>query len=95
MLRNDQLDEAKATIALFTKGDDGVSNLFDMQCMWYALRTAADLVSQRGFTYAGEFFYRYELETAASHVRRGELGLALKNFTSVHGGHFHLGRREV
>lgn len=59
MLRNDQVDEAKATIALFTEDSEKRSNLFDMQCMWY------------------------ELEIAKSYRRQGDMGRALKNFTSV------------
>ena len=59
MLRNNQVDEAKATIALFTEDSEKRSNLFDMQCMWY------------------------ELEIAHSYRRQGQMGKALKNFTSV------------
>jgi len=41
MLRANAVDEAQKTIALFTKDGDQVSNLFDMQCMWYELEIAA------------------------------------------------------
>lgn len=36
-LRNDQTDEAEATMALFSKdsGEDKGLNVHDMQCMWY------------------------------------------------------------
>ena len=57
-LRADRIEEAIATISLFTKDGDGHSNLVDMQCMWYAL------------------------ELAHSHLRLGEYGKALKNFTA-------------
>ena len=60
LLRADRTDAAIKTIALFTKdGETGISNLFDMQCMWW------------------------ELESAASYLRQGDVGRALKAFTSV------------
>ena len=60
MLRADLIDTAVKTIGLFTKSpDDDRSNLYDMQCCWYAL------------------------EIAHSHLRLGEYGKALKNFTAV------------
>ncbi|PKC16224.1 N-terminal acetyltransferase A, auxiliary subunit [Rhizophagus irregularis] len=39
MLRNNQPEEALKTIGLFTRGDapDPLTDLIDMQCMWYAL----------------------------------------------------------
>ena len=40
MLRNNQVDTAAKTIALFTKDGENGSNLFDMQCMWYELEVA-------------------------------------------------------
>ena len=40
LLRANMLDDATKTIALFTKDGDNVSNLFDMQCMWYELEVA-------------------------------------------------------
>ena len=59
LLRADRIEQAQNIIALFTKDGDGPSNLFDMQCMWY------------------------ELESAASYLRIGDFGRALKSFTSV------------
>jgi len=49
MLRADQVEQAQKTIALFTKDGDQVSNLFDMQCMWYELEIAASYRRQGDF----------------------------------------------
>ncbi|ORX89186.1 n-alpha-acetyltransferase 15, NatA auxiliary subunit-like protein [Basidiobolus meristosporus CBS 931.73] len=42
MLRNDQVSDAEKTITLFTRNDstDPLSDLVDMQCMWFALESA-------------------------------------------------------
>mmetsp|Transcript_31747 Transcript_31747/g.90154 ORF Transcript_31747/g.90154 Transcript_31747/m.90154 type:complete len:895 (+) Transcript_31747:199-2883(+) len=37
MFRAGHIQEAEATAALFTKDNDQVNNLYDMQCMWYEI----------------------------------------------------------
>jgi len=46
LLRADNVDEAQKVIGLFTKDGDNHSNLYDMQCMWYALEVARSHLRQ-------------------------------------------------
>ncbi|CAG8471960.1 12678_t:CDS:10, partial [Acaulospora colombiana] len=48
MLRNGQDTDAEKTIGLFTRGDapDPITDLVDMQCMWFALEEAGCYVKQ-------------------------------------------------
>lgn len=43
LIRNDQLDQAEKTMAMYSKdaGDDNGLNVHDMQCMWYETECAA------------------------------------------------------
>ncbi|RIA85284.1 NMDA receptor-regulated protein 1-domain-containing protein [Glomus cerebriforme] len=62
MLRNDQPKEALKTIGLFTRGDapDPLTDLIDMQCMWYALEEGECYRRQNNFGKALKRFHQIE-----------------------------------
>ncbi|CAI2168319.1 5145_t:CDS:10 [Funneliformis geosporum] len=62
MLRNDQPKEAIKTIGLFTRGDapDPLTDLMDMQCMWYALEEGECYRRQNNYGKALKRFHQIE-----------------------------------
>lgn len=57
LLRADKLEEAKDTIAIFTKHDgEPEKTLFDLQCCWYELEVAESLARQKQWKAALEKF---------------------------------------
>ncbi|CAG8452976.1 18718_t:CDS:10 [Acaulospora morrowiae] len=62
MLRNDKDVEAEKTIGLFTRGDapDPITDLVDMQCMWFSLEEADCYVRQSRLGKALKRFHQIE-----------------------------------
>ncbi|KAG9289032.1 hypothetical protein G9A89_015581 [Geosiphon pyriformis] len=62
MLRNGQLTEAEKIVGLFTRGDapDPITDLVDMQCMWFALEEGECHMRHRRFGKALKRFYQIE-----------------------------------
>ncbi|CAJ0644182.1 14066_t:CDS:10 [Entrophospora sp. SA101] len=62
MLRVDQTDEAEKTIGLFTRGDalDPLTDLIDMQCMWFALEEGESYMRRNKLGKALKRFHQIE-----------------------------------
>ncbi|CAG8665248.1 17380_t:CDS:10, partial [Dentiscutata erythropus] len=62
MLRNDQTEEAEQKIGLFTRGDapDPLTDLADMQCMWFVLEEGESYIRQKKWGKALKRFHQIE-----------------------------------
>ncbi|CAG8552241.1 5817_t:CDS:10, partial [Racocetra fulgida] len=62
MLRNDQAEEAEQKIGLFTRGDapDPLTDLADMQCMWFVLEEGESYIRQKKWGKALKRFHQIE-----------------------------------
>ncbi|RIB24053.1 hypothetical protein C2G38_2134138 [Gigaspora rosea] len=62
MLRNDQIEEAEQKIGLFTRGDapDPLTDLADMQCMWFVLEEGESYIRQKKWSKALKRFHQIE-----------------------------------
>ncbi|GLD99136.1 hypothetical protein PINS_up007854 [Pythium insidiosum] len=61
LLHADRVEEADATIALFTRHEgDPQQNLYDMQCMWYELTNGSSQLRQKKYGLALKRFFAVE-----------------------------------
>ncbi|CAG8494448.1 1112_t:CDS:10, partial [Scutellospora calospora] len=69
MLRNDQTEEAEQKIGLFTRGDapDPLTDLADMQCMWFVLEEGESYIRQKQWGKALKRFHQIEKDQLRSH----------------------------